>query len=181
MARKIKITKEYLIDTAFQMTREEGLNSVTARKLAAKADCSTQPIFRLYKSMEELYHDVFQKTLNYFFTFYNEYPKAEKEAFVDLGLAYIKFAQEEKELFRLLFVPEKSFGKSTYEILNGEHGVVVSEIEKAKSDGCKNASELFMKIWIFIHGSACMAITGDYDLTEAESKQLLKDTYQSFK
>jgi len=55
MARKETITIQMILDTAFAMTREEGFANVTARKVATKAGCSTQPIFRLYKNMEELY------------------------------------------------------------------------------------------------------------------------------
>ena len=54
MARKEMITIDKILDTAFAMTREEGFANVTARKVAAKAGCSTQPIFRVYKNMEEL-------------------------------------------------------------------------------------------------------------------------------
>ena len=54
MARKITITKEFIVNTAFLMAKQEGIEQVTARKLAAKAECSTQPIFRLYNNMEEL-------------------------------------------------------------------------------------------------------------------------------
>ena len=35
-----------------------------------------------------------------------------------------------------------------------------------------------MKMWIFIHGAACMTITGDYDLPEAETKRLLLESYE---
>ena len=54
MARKEMITIDKILDTAFAMTREEGFANVTARRVAAKAGCSTQPIFRVYKNMEEL-------------------------------------------------------------------------------------------------------------------------------
>lgn len=38
-----------------------------------------------------------------------------------------------------------------------------------------------MKMWIFIHGAACMSLTGDYDLQEEETIQMLKDSYQAFR
>ena len=78
-------------------------------------------------------------------------------------------------------MPDKFYGKSTYEILNGEKGIVVSEFEKAKKEGCKNVGDLFTKMWIFVHGAACMTITGDYDLKEEETLQLLKETYRAFR
>ena len=54
MARKESITIDRILDTAFEMTREEGIAGVTARRVAARAGCSTQPIFRVYENMEEL-------------------------------------------------------------------------------------------------------------------------------
>lgn len=181
MARKITITKDYIVNTAFQMVKQEGIEQVTARKLAAKAECSTQPIFRAYENMEELYQELFRKT-NAYFTFYCErVPKDQSEPFVNLAYAYIQFAKEERNLFRFLFLPDRSYGKSTYEILNGEKGIVVSEFEKAKKDGCRNVGDLFTKLWIFVHGAACMTITGDYDLNEEETIKLLKETYRAFK
>ncbi len=181
MARKITITKDFIVNTAFQMVKQEGIDQVTARKLAAKAECSTQPIFRSYENMEELYQELFRMA-NSFFAFYCErIPKKQEEPFVNLAYAYIQFAKEERNLFKFLFLPERSYGKSTYEILNGEKGIVVAEFEKARKDGCRNVEDLFTKMWIFVHGAACMAITGDYDLDEKQTINLLVDTYKAFR
>lgn len=181
MARKITITKEFIVNTAFQMAKQEGIEQVTARKLAAKAECSTQPIFRSYENMEELHLELFRKANAFFSFYYERFPKNQTEPFVNLAYAYIQFAKEERNLFKFLFFPERSYGKSTYEILNGEKGIVVTEFEKAKKDGCKNVGDLFTKMWIFVHGAACMTLTGDYDLNEEETIKLLKDTYRAFK
>lgn len=180
MARQETITHDLILDAAFAMTREEGIGNVTARKLAAKAGCSTQPIFRLYNNMEELWQEVFEQGISYFEEFYEGEPETESTPFVNLGLAYIQFAMREKQLFRMLFLSDNRYGKSLYEILNGNKGYLGKEIAKAQAEGCKNASELFMKMWIFIHGAASMAITGDYDLELAETVTLLKDAYVSF-
>ena len=181
MARKITITKDYIVNTAFQMVKQEGIENVTARKLAARANCSTQPIFRSYENMEDLYQELFRMANSFFAFYYERFPKEQNEPFVNLGYAYIQFAKEERNLFRFLFLPERSYGKSTYEILNGEKGIVVAEFEKAKRDGCRNTGDLFTKMWIFVHGAACMATTGDYDLNEKETIKLLVDVYKSFK
>lgn len=180
MARKEMITKDMLINTAFLMAKKEGLINVTARKLAAKVGCSTQPIFRIYENMDDLWKEIFYKSISYFSFYYNRYPKLKNEPFVNLGLAYIQFAREEKELFRILFLSDQRYDKSMYEILNGEKGIIATEITKAKNNGCKNTGDLFTKMWIFIHGAACMTITGDYDLDEIETANLLISTYSSF-
>lgn len=180
MARKESVTIDDILRAALEMTREEGFENVTARKLAAKAGCSTQPIFRIYQNMDEMAKDVFEKVACYFGDYCAEYPKKDIFAFVDLGMAYINFAVQEKNLFRLLFLSGNRYGKSMYELLNGKNGAVKQEIARAKNAGCNDPGELFMKMWIFIHGAASMAITGDYDLDEEQTRKLLEESYRAF-
>lgn len=180
MARKETITISDILETAFSMAREEGILNVTARKVAARAGCSTQPIFRVYKNMEELWAAVYEKAASFFQDYYDLYPRNSKVPFANLGMAYIAFAREEKHLFELLFVSGGSYKKSMYELLNGANGNVGYEINLAKSLGCGNPQELFMKMWIFIHGAACMSLSGDYDLSDIETLKLLEESYQAF-
>lgn len=180
MARKETITRDYLFNTAFEMLREEGIENITARKLANRAGCSTQPIFRLYSNMEELWKELFERAVDYFEQYYNNAKLYDFTPFVNLGITYIQFAVEEKQLFQMLFLANNRYGKSLYEILNGKMGAVGKEFAKAKNEGCKNPGDLFMKMWIFIHGSACMSITGDYDLGLEDTIQLLRTVYKGF-
>lgn len=180
MARKETITLQNILDTAFAMTREEGFEQVTARKVAAKAGCSTQPIFRVYHNMEELWDAVYDKAADFFQDYYSLYPRMGKTPFANLGMAYIAFAREEKQLFRLLFVSQQENKRAMYELLNGSAGNVVYEISMARVMGCADAEGLFSRMWILIHGAACMTLTGDYDLSERETLELLEQSYQAF-
>jgi len=180
MPRKESITIEQILDTAFAMTREEGFSSVTARRVAARAGCSTQPIFRVYKNMEELWDAVYEKAAQFFQGYYSLYPQMAHVPFVNLGMAYIAFAREEGHLFELLFLSQRDNRRSTYDLLNGSDGNVLYEISRAKAEGCSRPEEVFMRMWIFIHGSACMTLTGDYDLSTAETLSLLKQVYGQF-
>lgn len=180
MARKETITIQMILDTAFAMTREDGFANVTARKVAAKAGCSTQPIFRVYKNMDELWDAVYDKAADFFQDYYSLYPRTGKTPFSNMGMAYIAFAREEKHLFELLFVNGRPGRKSMYELLNGAGGNVVYEINLARTAGCADPGDLFMKMWIFIHGAACMSLTGDYDLTDVQTRELLENSYRSF-
>lgn len=181
MARKESITKDDIINAAFAILQEEGVLQVTARKLAAKANCSTQPIFRVYKNMEELVEELFGKACEFFQDYYQQFQRQTVTPFVHLGYVYIKFAEEHKNLFQFIFLSEKRFGRSMYDLVNGSEGYVSREIQTAATQGCQNASDLFMKMWIFIHGAACMTLTGDYDLSDDETIQMLKDSYQAFR
>ena len=75
MARKISVQTEYIINAAFELAREEGFEGVTARRLANYLGCSTQPIFRVYRTMEELYEDVYKLIIQDFADYYTKYEK----------------------------------------------------------------------------------------------------------
>lgn len=66
MAKKETISRDALIQAAFSILREEGIGQVTARKLAARANCSTQPIFRIYRNMEEVSEELFGRACDFF-------------------------------------------------------------------------------------------------------------------
>ena len=181
MSRKATITQKEIVNAAFKITKKEGFEQITSRKLAAAAGCSTQPIFRIYENMDGLKKDVYDKAAAYYEDYYNEYEKTHEVPFVDLGLAYIGFAQKYPHLFRLLFISgQGADGRSMYDLVNGGSENVVKEINKAKAKGAVNAQQLFMQMWIFIHGAGCMAVTGDYDLDEAASVGLLESAYKAF-
>lgn len=181
MARKESITQKDLMEAAFSILSEEGIEQVTARKLAAKANCSTQPIFRIYKNTSELIEELFFMACNFYHEFYRDIPRKSVIPFVNLGYAYILFAQQHKHIFEFIFLSNDRHGKTLYDLINGDQGYVSREIQLATSQGSKNASELFMKMWMFIHGAACMSLTDDYDLNENETIEMLKDAYQSFR
>ena len=184
MARKESVTRKMIVDSAFELCGESGFREVTARKLAAKIGCSTQPIFRVFNGMEELSAQYIKKAVAYFEEYYDSYDKEYEEPFVDLGLAYISFAQSNANYFELLFMnQDKEMHKqipSLYEILNGTKGNVTSQIRNAQASGVSDAQNLFMRMWIFIHGAAAMSITGDYDLDHDATARMLTSTYYAY-
>ncbi len=181
MSRKATITQKEIVNAAFKITKKEGFEQITSRKLAAAAGCSTQPIFRIYENMDGLKKDVYEKAAEYYLDYYDKCEKTHNTPFVDLGLAYISFAQKYPHLFRLLFISQQEeYSKSMYDLVNGEGENVVAEVNKAAAKGVSNVQQLFMHMWIFIHGAGCMAVTGDYDLDEASSVAMLESAYKAF-
>lgn len=181
MPRKESITEEMLLCAAFALAREQGIRNVTARKLAQKAGCSTQPIFRIYKNMEELSDAVFDRAAAYFSDFYGGYPKKWDTPFTSLAMAYISFARQEMNLFRMLFLAESPAKVSMYELINGgTNGFVRAELQKLKGLSAQKTGEIFSKMWIFIHGMACMALSGDFDLTADETVEMVEGTFEAF-
>lgn len=148
MARKISVTKEMVKSAAFAIMREEGMDGLTARRLADKTGCSTQPIFRIYENMNELHEEAFAMAIAYYTDFYRAFMKDRpiEKPFVNFGLAYISFALKEPSLFRVLFLSKERYGQSLYELLNGQDGKFKTEIARAQEAGAKDPGELFMKM-----------------------------------
>ena len=104
MPPKVKVTKEEIVKTALALVREQGAEALNARAIAAALNCSTQPVFSNFASMEELR----SATVNAAYERYLEFLRRETERgkyppYKAFGMAYVCFADEEKKLFQLLW------------------------------------------------------------------------------
>jgi len=181
MARKEQISKQMILDGAFDLLQKEGVEMLTARKLASHIGCSTQPIFRSYKNMDELYQEVFDKAKLYYEDFCLNYKKEYDTPFLDLGLCYIQFAKDELNLFKLLFLTKHDDNNTMYDLINGnENGFVIKELRRINNLDMNKAGDIFMKVFVFMHGMACMAICGELDLSKEEVLPTLRDSIISF-
>ena len=181
MARKEQITKEVILKGAFELLKEQGIENVTARKLATHIGCSTQPIFRVYENMESLRNDLFNMARDYYDNFCLNHKKESAVPFVDLGMCYIQFAKQELNLFKLLFLSSHDEDNTMYDLINGkENGFVIKELKRIHNLKMDRAQMLFMKIFIFIHGMACMTTNGEFDLSKEETVQFLTEIIENF-
>ena len=56
-----KFKREDIIDTAYNIVKDEGFESINARRIAKELGCSIQPIFHNFATMDELYKAVYDK------------------------------------------------------------------------------------------------------------------------
>lgn len=182
MARKQSITKEMIQEAALELAKKEGLEAVTARQVAAQAGCSTQPIFRAYENMADLQADVIALAGEFFADYYESSPKDSPVPFVDLGIAYINFAREHENLFRILFVSHYEKKVSTYEFINGGNKMyVLKELKRVEGVNAQKAGMVFSNLWTFVNGLACMSLNGDLDMTEEEVRDNLGQVYEALR
>ena len=64
-----KITKEMILNTAFEIAREKGFEKISNRELAKKMNCSIRPIYYQFKNVEELNKELYKKIERYFYEF----------------------------------------------------------------------------------------------------------------
>ena len=103
MPPRVKRTKEEIVDAAFDLVRENGMAALSARSLARALGTSTGPIFTAFTSIEEIQNEVLHRAKDWYARYIQEGLK-QIPAFKGAGMAYIRFAKDEPELFRLLFM-----------------------------------------------------------------------------
>ena len=180
MPPKSKISKEEIILSAIEMIRESGMQSINARALAAKLGTSTQPIFSNFSSMDALLFAVLDRANDIFESFRKkELESGKYPAYKASGMAYIRFAKEEKELFSLLYMRNRE-NESLYKEahLNDE---MESEVQKNTGIEKEKAKLFHLEMWAFVHGIASMLTTGFVELEFDLVSHMLTDAYLGLK
>ena len=180
MPPKVKVTKDTIITAAMDIVRESGASALNARALAARLGCSTQPIFSNYTSMEALRTDVIAQANELYQTFQQQdMLSGEFPAYKASGMAYIRFAREERELFKLLFMRDRSA-----EDVSGEERTLDGIIEIIQNNTGLTKEEAFLfhlEMWVSVHGIATMVATAYLEWDRDLTSRMLTDTYEGLK
>lgn len=179
MPRSFLFTREQIVQAALELTREGGIDAVTARALGARLGTSTKPIFGLFRSMEEVQHEV----LTAADAVYHDYLRAHMAQgnyppYKASGMAYIRFAKEERELFKLLFMRDRTGEMPAEDPQLEEIYRLISEKTGLSAEA---ARALHLEMWVFVHGFATMVATSYLDWfawDEALISRALTDAYR---
>lgn len=175
MPPKIKVSREDIINTCLEIVRISGIEGINARNIASVLGCSTQPIFSNFKSMEELEEEAVLAAYQIYLDFIKREVESEKyPKYKAFGMAYIRFAREEKELFKLLFMrdrrgedlsPSPDFDESVEWIM------LTNGITREK------AMLMHLEMWSCVHGIGVMLATSFLPLDEEIISRMISDIY----
>lgn len=180
MPPKTRITKADIINTAVDIVRKNGETALNARNIAAALNCSTQPVFSNFATMDDLRLAVVEAAD----ALCGEYMKREVESgeyppYKANGMAYIRFAKEEKELFKLLYMRDR-----TNEVIPDETDTgsqMESIVQKNTGLEDLDAKLFHLEMWAYVHGIATMIATGYFHLDWDLISRMLTDSYQGLK
>lgn len=180
MPPKVKTTREDIINAAIDIVRHSGAQAINARTVASALNCSTQPVFSNFATMEELRLAVSEKADLLCQEYIQREVKSGKyPVYKASGMAYIRFAKEEAELFKLLYMCDRS----------GEPIPEDSELTNKMEDIVHNNTGLtgwnaklfHLEMWAYVHGIATMFATGYLDLDWELVSRMLTDSYQGLR
>lgn len=179
MPPKCRFTREEIIQAALDLTAEKGVGALTARGLAQRLGSSAKPIFGLFANMEEVQQEVV-KAAN---LRYQEYLRQDMSAgryppYKASGMAYIRFAREQKELFKLLFMRDRTHEEKA---VGDELEALLGLIQKNMGLSRDDAYRFHLEMWIYVHGIATMIATAYLEWDMDFISAALTDAYQGLR
>ncbi|MBL1230772.1 TetR/AcrR family transcriptional regulator [Enterococcus sp. BWB1-3] len=178
MARKKTITKDQILNAAYDVVATEGFSKLTARNIAAKMKCSTQPIYLEFENMDDLKEALFDKIHSYLST--EVFPeKHTGNTIIDLALNYIHFAKKESKLYRALYLEEYGGGQRMQEFSYNYFSSAVKKDPKYAELTDKQINSLHMGTWIVATGVASLMTSGIIHPTDEQIEELMKESVET--
>lgn len=167
MPPKVKFQKEEVVRAALAVARERGVNAVTAREVAKKMGVSVGPIFTWFATMEQLKAEVYAQAKEVYRS-YVERGLGEDIPFLGVWRQYIRFAREEPELYRLLFLTHFDGAGGASEAMRFSQELARPSLMRVYHVDAPTADRLFRNIWLVAFSFATLVVTDDCPYTDEE-------------
>lgn len=174
MPRSAFFTKGRIAEAGLEIVRRDGAEALTARSLGKELGCSVSPIFTVFDNMEEIRTGVRKAAMD-LFDAYVEDVTCYVPAFKEFGMRLIRFAKNEQNLFRMLFLDKDSSEKTRPE----KARECLAEIERGYGLSHEQTNVLFRQIWPLACGLAVLGIQNPDDYNEDTVSEILSCCFTS--
>ena len=167
--------KDEILRAATVLIRRDGPAALNARSLARELGCSTQPIFRLFTGMDELRSGVISQASDTFYaTMYARMDKSENP-YLEMGLHYLTFAQDDPQLFKLIFMRDR-MTDGCYAEEQAAYDALYVRISQTLGISVQDAQDFYCRTWVYAHGLA-VSIATKYTprMSEVDMVSYLRD------
>ncbi len=173
-----KVTKEMIIEAAFEIAKEIGAENITARTVSQKLGCSTQPVLYHFKTIEEVRIAAHKKASEFHINYVTNISGKYERPMLEVGMRHIQFAAKERNLFRFLFHSNYYTDVSLSDWLTRENFDSLFSILKrqAKADQ-QQAYYIFSQIFLVTHGIASLLANNTIVYDEAYCINTLSNAY----
>ena len=180
MPTKIRISKDMILDAAFEIVRQDGMEKLSNRELANKLKCSIRPIYYQFENVEEMQKELYMKIEQYFYKFLLDNMIEGMPQYKQVGINYIRFAKKEKKLFQTLFMSDIGLTPDAFVAKDGEDYKQIEKlIRKSANLKEEDIKDFHTKMWIFCHGIATLVANDTIKLTDKQIQDLLSYEFQA--
>jgi len=184
MPPQVKFDKHEILSAAFDTARKKGIEAITARELAKALSCSTKPIFSAFRNMDELIELLIDEIGKYFADYVLQKSQEYQEytLIIRIGMAYIDFALNESEFFRILFFSHYGRQIDTWGMLESWLLSNTPRGSTAFSDSLwrlstQDRQKINRSFWHYVHGIACHASNDGKNAIQDSLSMSLNDVF----
>ena len=175
MPPKVKFQKKEIIEAAVAITRKQGVGAVTAREVGAVLGVSSRPLFTYFKSVDALKKAVWLYAKELYENYVKDGLKAEIP-FLGVGQNYIRFAKEEPELYKYLFLnPPEDVKGGAMEALRLSQDLVRPSLMRIYHMDGATADKYFRDLWLVAYSITTLIVTGECPYTDTEISALFTE------
>jgi len=162
-------TKENILQAARDIIAEKGVDGLSLRELARRIDYSPAGLYEYFSSKEDIVAAVRAEGLGLLRDYLKQVPATlpPAERLLEMGLAYLTFARQYPEHFRLIFI--NLTASPTALLTTGEadspYHILLQTVQTAIEAGEFKAQEGFaveeiaFSLWSLVHGMALLEQT----------------------
>lgn len=177
MPPKVRITKAMIADASFEIIKSSGYENLNARTIAKHLGCSTQPVLYSYKTVDEIREAAYEIADRY----HSEYilsKETDEDPMLALGLNYVRFGHEEKNLFRFLFQTDQFGGKDIETLLDDPAlGDIMAIMAEGLEVDAAVAKEMFLAFFCVAHGLASLLANNSMKYNDEQCRQMLENVF----
>lgn len=174
-----KVSRDEIIDAAVEVLRDGGFSTVNARSVAKKLGCSTQPIYFSFQNMDELKDALTERAVEMHTQRVRDSLRAHDgndSRYSSYGMGFVKFAAEEKQLFRWLYLDGEQLGPYRSDMLLPE---VIQTIVEEFGYSEDIARKFHQDMVYYSYGLAILANTDHLNLTETELREAFRREFRA--
>ena len=177
---KQRITKEMVVDAAFEIARKDGIEKATVKTIAEKLGCSVQPIYSYCQNMDGLKNDVTERARAFILEKVGK-TVDRSDLFRSTGHAYIQIAKNEPHIFRLYLFQERKNISSLDDLYCAETNPNVAKmIAENLNISISAAKRLHLNMLIYTIGIGTIYSVTSSSISETEIFSQQKLAYEAF-
>lgn len=170
--RRSERTRQTILQAALALVIEKGLNKLSLREIARRTDYSPAGLYEYFASKDAIVEALVCDASDRFFTHLNRVSQAlpVDEYLIDLGMAYIEFANLNPDHFMMMFthyqaLPVVHLSDFMPSGDSNAYGLLMEGVQRAIDSGLFQAQPDYDKVgityslWSLVHGLATLQAT----------------------
>lgn len=164
-----RIFRQDILQAATKLVREQGAQALSVRALAREMDCSTQPIYSTFANMADL-NDALMDYIR------QTYLRKQASSYKEVALSFLNFAREEKNLFRLIYLRQRTPDETMFEDPNQTE--TIRRLAASLQLSQDAAAEMHRRMQYYSYSMAVMMATGYLEFSEQQVSRELTEYYR---